>query len=362
MIYIFRDDDTNFDNQQFLKIKVNSDKDMAGWIAKFELGNLVYTFNNINIENEVIITAEQSRKLPYGSLFGTFYLLDNEKRRKTLSNTIPFYVSKHTKSNKPQTIYLNTFDDSNISVNIDIATLYLKVENLKAGNNIEIDNENGVCTVSALMPSIENFATKEEVNKKQDKGNYALKSEIPNISNLASKDEIPTLISQLENDSNFTTQTQVMQAIASIPQFKLSIVSELPTTGEKMTLYLVPKEGSGNDVYNEYIWVENTSTFEFIGSTAVDLTDYVKNTDYATTTKAGLVKVQSTYGTSMSGNQLMISNATENEIDSKASKYKAITPSNLLYAVNSVLPTMTQAEYDALATKDENLFYMIVEE
>lgn len=34
----------------------------------------------------------------------------------------------------------------------------------------------------------------------------------------------------------------------------------------------------------------------------------------------------------------------------------------IAYAVNSVLPTMTQAEYDALGTKDENLFYMIVEE
>jgi hypothetical protein len=142
------------------------------------------------------------------------------------------------------------------------------------------------------------YATKSELelglDTKQDKGNYALKSEIPNISNLATKDELPTQVSELENDSNYATQTQVLQAIASIPQFKLSIVEALPTTGEKMTLYLVPKEGTNNDVYDEYIWIEQTSSFEHLGTTAVDLTDYVKNTDYATTTTAGVVKLGST--------------------------------------------------------------------
>ena len=50
------------------------------------------------------------------------------------------------------------------------------------------------------------------------------------------------------------------------------------------------------------------------------------------------------------------------DIDEKEHLNKVIVPANLDYAVNSVLPTMTQAEYDALETKDENLFYMIVEE
>lgn len=197
----------------------------------------------------------------------------------------------------------------------------------------------------------------------QAKGDYALKSEIPNISNLASKDEIPTLVSQLQNDLNYATQTEVMQAIASIPQFKLSIVSELPTTGEKMTLYLVPKEGSGDDVYNEYIWIEQTSTFEFLGTTAVDLTDYVKNTDYATSTKAGVLKASTTFGVNVASNGFIaVICATNNDIDAKTNIYKPITPSNLVYAVNSVMPTMTETEYNDLATKDENLFYMIVEE
>lgn len=119
--------------------------------------------------------------------------------------------------------------------------------------------------------------------------------------NLALKSEIPTNTSSLVNDSDFATKTDVMSAIASISQFKVSIVTQLPTTGEKMTLYLVAKTGTGNDVYNEYLWIEETSTYEFLGTTAVDLTDYVKNTDYATVNTAGVIKYSNYYGSKLFG-------------------------------------------------------------
>lgn len=118
---------------------------------------------------------------------------------------------------------------------------------------------------------------------------------------LALKSEIPTNTSSLVNDSDFATKTDVMSAIASISQFKVSIVTQLPTTGEKMTLYLVAKTGTGNDVYNEYLWIEETSTYEFLGTTAVDLTDYVKNTDYATVNTAGVIKYSNYYGSKLFG-------------------------------------------------------------
>jgi hypothetical protein len=153
-----------------------------------------------------------------------------------------------------------------------------------------------------------------------------------------------------------------MSIIASIPQFNISIVSELPSEGQKMTIYLVAKEGSNGDVYNEYIWVEDTASYEFIGSTAVDLTDYVKKTDIATSTKNGIVKANGSGGIKVnSAGNISTVLATNNDIDEKENLNKVIVPANLNYAVNSVLPTMTQAEYDALETKDENLFYMIVE-
>ena len=99
----------------------------------------------------------------------------------------------------------------------------------------------------------------------------------------------------------FADNTDILTAIASIPQFKFSIVSNLPETGEKMTLYLVPKTGADNDVHNEYVWIEEESKYEYIGTTAVDLTDYVKNTDYASGTTAGVVRSGSYYGTQTIG-------------------------------------------------------------
>lgn len=97
---------------------------------------------------------------------------------------------------------------------------------------------------------------------------------------------IPTTVSELQNDSNFQTDTQVQSsinsAISNITSFDYQIVAKLPQSGVKGTIYLVPNSGSGNNSYDEYIWIqpeEGEGKFEFIGTTAVDLTGYVKDTD-----------------------------------------------------------------------------------
>jgi hypothetical protein len=201
------------------------------------------------------------------------------------------------------------------------------------------------------------------LNTKQDKGNYALKSEIPSITNLATKDELPTQVSELENDSNYATQTQVLQAIASIPQFKLSIVEALPTTGEKMTLYLVPKEGTNNDVYNEYIWTEQTTSFEHLGTTAVDLTDYVKNTDYASTTKGGVIRVNPAYKTNITSGGILISTPMSIDEYNTAQTGAFIAKGTLENVLTQYSKTVltTEADYNALTTKDANTLYLIEE-
>ena len=120
-------------------------------------------------------------------------------------------------------------------------------------------------------------------------------------SNFALKSELPTKTSQLENDSEFVDTKQVQQMLADLPKFSISIVDSLPETGQQMILYLVPKDGEGSDVYNEYIWIDSTSSFEFLGSTAVDLTGYVKNTDYATSSTGGTIIISTYYGTAIYG-------------------------------------------------------------
>ena len=64
---------------------------------------------------------------------------------------------------------------------------------------------------------------------------------------------------------------------------------------------------------------------------------YIKNTDYATSSKAGLVRTDSTYGTYMLGQYIQIYSAFQSDIDSKTSDYRPITPNRLDYAVKSGL-------------------------
>ena len=154
-----------------------------------------------------------------------------------------------------------------------------------------------------------------------------------------------------------------MTAIASIPQFKFSIVSNLPETGEKMTLYLVPKTGADNDVHNEYVWIEEESKYEYIGTTAVDLTDYVKKTDYATSAKAGLVRPNVGYGMYMSGEYPYAATKSLADYNSASAGLfvgKATLDNVLIQYAKTV--SLTQAEYDALETKDANTLYLIEEE
>lgn len=78
----------------------------------------------------------------------------------------------------------------------------------------------------------------------------------------------------------------------------------------------------------------------------VDLTEYVKNTDYATVgDKAGVVRFLNintgTYGIQAASERypgaVLIAKANNKDIDKRSSNYKPIVPSNLDYAVHSVL-------------------------
>lgn len=355
-IYIHRGDCVVFaDITDFLTFVLDSDLDLTNWKAEFHLGIIVKKYDDITSKIvKVILSAEETKTLKLGEWNGALVLIDAKGHRKTIINTIPFVITDEVVENSYQTIDLTIPETAGVDVKLKVGTASVTSINGKSGEVILTAQDIGALPDTTIIPDISGLATKQELteglNDKQDKGNYALVS------------DIPTLVSELENDSNFATQTQVMQAIASIPQFKLSLVDELPTTGEKMTLYLVPKEGTEGDVHNEYIWIEQTGTFEFLGTTAVDLTDYVKKTDYATSSKAGIMRPANGLFTSGTTGALLISKADNAKIDARTDNYYPIVPSNLAYAVNSIFPTMTQAQYDALTTKDEDLFYMIVEE
>lgn len=76
---------------------------------------------------------------------------------------------------------------------------------------------------------------------------------------------------------DYATEAFVMEQINNTEHFHREIVDALPLTGKDNVLYLVPKKGSDKDIYNEYIWTG--ADYEFMGTTAVDLTDYYQKNE-----------------------------------------------------------------------------------
>ena len=75
---------------------------------------------------------------------------------------------------------------------------------------------------------------------------------------------------------------EIAEAVSGIKGFEAQVVPSLPQTGEKGILYLVPNSGSGQKLYDEYLWVNEK--FEKLGTREIDLTAYAKKSELPTKT------------------------------------------------------------------------------
>ena len=90
-------------------------------------------------------------------------------------------------------------------------------------------------------------------------------------------------------NSTYATKTELENSLrgAVTGLLKRSIVQSLPVSDiDDYTIYMVPKIGSTNNVYDEYLYVNNG--WEHIGDTAVDLTNYA-TTSYVDTAVGGVL-------------------------------------------------------------------------
>lgn len=103
---------------------------------------------------------------------------------------------------------------------------------------------------------------------------------------------VPTSVSELVNDSDYQTSSQVNSAISdaigNVTSIQYSKVSSLPSTGVAGTIYLISNSHGVQDVYDEYIYLSDSKTFEKIGSTDIDLSGYVKSSDLTAITTSEL--------------------------------------------------------------------------
>lgn len=186
------------------------------------------------------------------------------------------------------------------------------------------------------------------------------KAAIQQMLDVPSTSDIPTQVSELTNDAGYlTTETDptvpawakaaqkpsytaaevgaptvqemnsaISTAIGNINSFDMAVVQALPTQDiNTHTIYLVPKTGETNDVYDEYVYINNN--WEMVGNTQIDLSNYVQKTDYATSSDAGVVKINNTgtSGLAMQNGELKIFLAQGNEIKSGTNNFKPVVPS-----------------------------------
>lgn len=213
------------------------------------------------------------------------------------------------------------------------------------------------------------------------------RTEIPDVSEFVKK-----TVNDLTNyylKSETYTQSEVNQLIGAIKSVSFKLVPELPSTGETNIIYLVPSSKStvGN-IYDEYIYVSDK--FELVGSTAMDLSDYytkdeinqllfdyitsndledilenyVKNTDYATTSKAGIVKVGNNLTVDEDGTLNAEAGVEKDDITIVENELGQIQAHGVIEQNNGNASKTwigTQAEYENLSTKDLDTLYYITD-
>lgn len=183
---------------------------------------------------------------------------------------------------------------------LDKSGLTLLISKIKSalGGKVDVVSGKGLSTndyTSAEKQKLSGIASGAQVNVIESVKVNGTKVE---PSSKAVDVTVPTKVSQLTNDSGFQNATQVKatvtgqgyqtqsqvqslinSAVGNITSIRYEKVTSLPATGSNGVIYLVAHSHGTQDIYDEYIWLSETKTYEKIGNTDIDLSAYVKSSE-----------------------------------------------------------------------------------
>lgn len=156
-IYIFKGDDTNWNNEQFLTVNVTGESgvDLSTMTATFRLGSIVK--NNISLASgtfQISLSAQDTAGLVEGSLFGSIQIFDEQGRVKTACNTIPFYITNQVIVEQNQQIDIELPQGSPVTINLSVGGT------VSYNNLTDKPSINGVTISGAQDASYYDLATK----------------------------------------------------------------------------------------------------------------------------------------------------------------------------------------------------------
>ena len=121
-IKLFRGDDTNWNNGNFLNFIVTSQTvDLSTMTARFIVGNIV--FDNISLSSgsfTINFSHQQTLSLPKGINNATLQILDSEGRIKTATNSISLLLTNKVFEEQERTIEIDVPGESEIDISITV--------------------------------------------------------------------------------------------------------------------------------------------------------------------------------------------------------------------------------------------------
>ena len=161
-IYIYKGDDTDWNNEQLLQININPGGpsiDLSEMTATFILGS--YKKEDISLATgsfTIDLGASVTGDFPYGAVMGIIRIYDSEGRVKTVANKIPFYVTNDVITLQNQNLVI---DVPQVSIDITVGGTvdYNNISNKPAINGTTIEGDHlpdyyGLATVAGLSQKV----------------------------------------------------------------------------------------------------------------------------------------------------------------------------------------------------------------
>ena len=150
-------------------------------------------------------------------------------------------------------------------------------------------DDNGLLYLLTLLEPIIAQAGEENVIEVIQKNGVALTVQNKTVNIPVPTDaDIQTLVEAYGYQDAQDVDDAISAALADITSIEFEIVQTLPQTGEKGVIYLVANSGTGQNIYDEYIWIDGdpSGRFEKIGTTDIDLSGYVQASEMHALTNA----------------------------------------------------------------------------
>ena len=193
-----------------------------------------------------------------------------------------------------------------------------------------------------------------------------LQQSIDNLNNAT--DGIITDLGELEDEISAVDKKHgqdvaaLQKKIDDIVEIDIQVVTNLPTTGVKGVIYFVRNQSStdNNNIYTEYVWVSSTSKYEILGQfkSEPDLSNYQPKLESG-------VNIKTINNKSILGegniNTPVGSVVSFTRSYSSGTKIGTITIDGTATDIYIPIWTGTKAQYDAIATKDPNITYNIID-